>query len=151
MLATTILLRRKLYYEALEATNQQNEITDWIAWFAGVVLEAQRRTIALVEFLIERTKLLDRLQNELNERQRKALLRMFREGPEGFKGGLSAGNYASITGASPATTTRDLSDLVSKGALARDGELRHARYRLNIRVRKVGRIIVDAGGEIVEK
>jgi Fic family protein len=151
MLATTILLRRKLYYEALEAANQQNEITDWIAWFAGIVIEAQRRTIALVEFLIERTKLLDRLQNELNERQRKALLRMFREGPEGFKGGLSAGNYASITGASPATTTRDLSDLVSKGALARDGELRHARYRLNIRVRKVGRIIVDAGGEIVEK
>jgi Fic family protein len=47
---------------------------------------------------------------------------MFREGPEGFQGGLSAGKYTTITGASPATTTRDLSDLVSKGALTRDGE-----------------------------
>ena len=37
---------------------------------------------------------------------------MFEEGPEGFKGGMSAGKYATITGASPATTTRDLSDLV---------------------------------------
>ena len=62
---------------------------------------------------------------------------MLREGPEGFKGGLSAGNYARITGASPATTTRDLSDMVAKGALLRDGERRHARYYLIIALRKV--------------
>jgi len=43
-------------------------------------------------------------------------LRMFREGPEGFKGGISAAKYSTITGASPATT-RDLADLVAKGAL----------------------------------
>jgi Fic family protein len=55
-----------------------------------------------------------------------------REGPDGFKGGLSAGNYASITGASPATTTRDLMDMVAKGALIRVGERRHARYSLAI-------------------
>ena len=53
---------------------------------------------------------------------------MLREGPDGFKGGLSAGNYATITGTSPATATRDLSDLVEKGALIRSGERRHARY-----------------------
>ena len=57
---------------------------------------------------------------------------MFREGPEGFKGGLSAGSYSTITGASPATTTRDLADLVEKGALARTGERKHARYALNL-------------------
>jgi Fic family protein len=57
---------------------------------------------------------------------------MFREGPEGFKGGLSAGNYSTITGASPATTTRDLTDLTEKGALVRTGERKHARYVLNL-------------------
>jgi len=150
-LAATILLRRKAYYEALEAANKQNEITGWIAWFAGITIEAQRRTIALIEFFIDKTKLLDRLKGELNERQTKALLRMFREGPEGFKGGLSAGKYTSITGASPATTTRDLSDLVSKGALTREGELRHARYRLNVPLRVVGQISVNEQGEIAEK
>src|SRR6185437_3957567 len=88
-LAATILARRKSYYEALEAANKENEITRWLMWFAGVAIEAQRRTIALVEFLIDKTKLLDRLKGQLNARQEKALLRMFREGPEGFRGGLS--------------------------------------------------------------
>lgn len=77
-------------------------------------------------------RLLDRLRSGINERQQKALLRMFREGPEGFKGGLSAGNYSTITGASPATTTRDLADLVEKDALVRTGERRDARYTLNL-------------------
>lgn len=149
-LAATILLRRKAYYEALEAANTENEITSWVAWFAGITIEAQRRTIALVEFLIDKTKLLDRLRGELNERQTKALLRMFREGPDGFKGGLNAGKYSTITGASPATTTRDLSDLVSNGALTREGELRYARYRLNVPLRTVGQINVNEQGEIVE-
>jgi Fic family protein len=149
-LAATILLRRKAYYEALEAANKQNEITNWVAWFAGIAIEAQRRTIALIEFLIDKTKLLNRLKCELNERQTKALMRMFREGPEGFRGGLSAGKYTTITGPSPATTTRDLSDLVAKGALTRDGELRHARYRLNVPLPVVGQISVDERGEVVE-
>src|ERR1700746_216959 len=96
-LASTILVRRKNYYEALEAANKGNEITRWLMWFAGVGIEAQRRTIALVEFLIDKTKLLDRLRGQLNARQEQALLRMFREGPEGFRGGLSAGKYATIT------------------------------------------------------
>jgi Fic family protein len=86
----------------------------------------------------------------LNERQTKVLLRMFREGPEGFRGGLSAGKYTTIAGSSPATTTRDLSDLVSKGALTRDGELRHARYRLNVPLRVIGHINVNEQGEVVE-
>jgi Fic family protein len=149
-LAATILIRRKQYYEKLEDANKRNEITNWLAWFAGVAIEAQHRTIASVEFLIDKTKLFDRLRGELNDRQTKALLRMFREGPEGFRGGLSAGKYGTITGASPATTTRDLSDLVSKGALTRDGELRHARYRLSVPLRPVRQVTINAEGDLVE-
>jgi Fic family protein len=76
--------------------------------------------------------LLERLRSQINERQQKVLVRMFREGPERVKGGLSAGNYSTITGASPATTTRDLADLTEKGALVRTGERKHARYALNL-------------------
>jgi Fic family protein len=118
-LATTILAHQKRYCEALERANGRNEITEWLVWYAEIALEAQRRCTAQVEFVIAKTKLLDRLRGQINERQQKALLRMFREGPEGFKGGLSAGNYSTITGASPATTTRDLADLVDRGALIR--------------------------------
>jgi Fic family protein len=131
-LATAILAHQKSYYEALERANRRNDITEWLAWFAQIALEAQRRSIAQVEFVIAKTKLLDRLCRQINERQQKAILRMFREGPEGFKGGLNAGNYSTITGASPSTTTRDLTDLVEKGALTRTGERKHTRYALNL-------------------
>jgi Fic family protein len=136
-LAATILFRRKAYYAALEAANKGNEVTDWLSWFAGIAIEAQRRTTVRAEFLIEKTRLLDRLRELLNARQEKALLRILREGPEGFKGGLSAGNYVTITGASPATATRDLADLVGKGALLRVGERRHTRYHIAIDTKKV--------------
>jgi Fic family protein len=127
-LAAGILARRKEYYAALEAANKSNEITPWLTWFAGIALEAQRDSIERVEFTIRKTRLVDRMRGHLNDRQQKALLRMLREGPAGFEGGLSAANYMAITGTSPATATRDLSDMVAKGALTRRGELRHARY-----------------------
>ena len=146
-LAATILIRRRAYYEALEAANKDNEVTPWLAWFAGVAIEAQRRTEARVEFLIDKTRLLDRLRGQLNERQEKALLRMLREGPEGFKGGLSAGNYATITGASPATATRDLADMVAKGALTRAGERRYARYIVGVPLRQVTPVTLDEHGD----
>jgi len=131
-LATTILARQQNYYRALERASRNNDITEWLVWFAEAVLESQRRSIAQVEFVIAKAKLLDRLRGRINERQQKALVCMFREGPEGFKGGLSAGNYSTITGASPATTTRDLADLTDKGALIRTGEHKHARYSLKL-------------------
>jgi Fic family protein len=131
-LATTILAHQKAYYAALEKANRRNELTQWLLWFSDITLEAQQRSIAQVEFTIAKAKLLDRLRGQINARQEKALLRMLREGPDGFEGGLSAGNYSTITGASPATTTRDLADLVEKGALVRSGERKHARYRATI-------------------
>jgi Fic family protein len=76
-LATTILAHQKGYYEALERANQQNDVTEWLTWFADIAVEAQRRTIARVEFLIAKTKLRDRLRGQINERQQKALLRSF--------------------------------------------------------------------------
>lgn len=150
-LAATILARRARYYAALEAANKSTEITEWLAWFAGTTVEAQRRTLALIEFLIDKTKLLDRMRGKLNDRQEKALLRMFKEGPEGFKGGMSAGKYSTITGASPATTTRDLADLTEKGALVREGERRHARYKLNVPLRHVPHISLNERGELIEQ
>jgi Fic family protein len=150
-LAATILTRRKSYYQALEAANKENEISRWLMWFAGVTVEAQRRTIAMVEFLIDKTKLLDQLKGQLNARQEKALLRMFREGPEGFRGGLSAGKYGTITGASPATATRDLAGLVAKGALVRDGERRYARYHLGVPLRRVPRVTLTKFGELLDE
>jgi Fic family protein len=148
-LAATILVRRKAYYEALEAANKNLEITQWLAWFAGIAIEAQMRTEARIEFLIDKTRLLDKLRGDLNPRQEKALIRMLTEGPEGFKGGLSAGNYSTITGASPATATRDLADMVGKGALIRAGERRYARYAVAVPVRSISAVKIDEDGNVI--
>ncbi|HEX5033036.1 MAG TPA: Fic family protein, partial [bacterium] len=81
-----------------------------------------------------KAKLYEKLRGRLNSRQEKTLERMFREGPNGFRGGLSAENYLAITKTSRATATRDLQDLVEIGALRRTGERKHTRYHLNIRL-----------------
>lgn len=123
---------KKSYYSALERANKRNEITDWLIYFAKMVLNAQNHTSTWIDFLIKKAKLYDRLREQINPRQEKALTRMFREGPDGFIGGLSAEKYIGITGASRATATRDLQDLVSKGALLRHGERKHTRYLLSL-------------------
>ncbi|HEX3881286.1 MAG TPA: Fic family protein [Stellaceae bacterium] len=149
-LAATILARRRGYYDALEANNETNEITPWLSWFAATAIEAGRQVGALVEFLIEKTRLLDRVQGLLNPRQQKTLFRVLREGPQGFAGGLSAANYVSITGASPATATRDLTDLVVRGAFERTGERRHARYHLTIPPHPIAPVVLGERGEVIE-
>ncbi len=133
-LAYTIERKREDYYAALERNNKENQITDWLMYFANTVLAAQNNTIKRVDFYIAKAKLYERLRGRLNERQEKVIARMFREGIEGFRGGLSAENYIGISKASRATATRDLQDLVEKGALTRTGELRYTRYHLNLAV-----------------
>jgi Fic family protein len=131
-LAHTIERDRRAYYEMLERSNKENEITRWLQYFAETILQAQRTTMKRVEFYIAKTKFYDRLRGKLKPRQAKVIARMFEEGVSGFKGGLSAENYISITKTSRATATRDLRDLVALGAVSRSGERRHTRYRLNI-------------------
>jgi Fic family protein len=129
-LAYTIERKRKDYYSALERNNKNMEVTDWLLYFAGTVIEAQSSTIKRVNFYVAKAKLYERLRGQLNERQAKVIARMFKEGIDGFKGGLSAENYIAITGTSRATATRDLQDLVEKEAFKKTGELRHTRYSM---------------------
>jgi Fic family protein len=148
-LATTILGKRKAYSAALDAAIRSNDVTEWLAWFGAVVIEAQRRTLAQVEFTLEKARLFDRIAGEINDRQKKVLLRVFREGPAGFKGGLSAGNYRQITGAAPATATRDLARLVAMDALIKTGEKRSVRYFPKIATPTAAPVIIAENGDLV--
>lgn len=131
-LAGALLHHRKDYYRELELASRTLNADRWLNWFADIVLEAQDRSCQQVEFMLAKTGLFGRLEGQLNERQEKALLRMFAEGIDGFKGGLSAKNYMTITGAPTATATRDLLDMVIKGALIRRGKLKATRYFLKM-------------------
>jgi len=129
-LSQTINSKRKTYYEMLEQSNKNNDIDSWLIYFANTILEAQSYTIKLVEFLIKKTKFYDKHKNQLNERQAKAIERIFREGLEGFKGGLSAKKYIGITSAPRSTATRDLQDLAEKGIFSKTGIGKGTRYNL---------------------
>ncbi len=131
-LSTFIQENRKDYYNALEKANKKNEITQWLVHFGTSVTGAQKYSQKWVGFLVKKTKMFDRLKGQLNKRQEKALLRIFKEGPKGFKGGMSARNYIGITKATAPTATRDLRDLVQKEALIMKGERRYARYYLRV-------------------
>ena len=124
---------RKTYYEALQKNSFELEITDWLEYFCQIALRAQEHTENLIDFLIEKTRFFDRHTAQMNARQLKVINRMFKEGLDGFKGGLSADNYLRITGTSRATATRDLQDLVKNGVLIKKGERRYTRYYLNMR------------------
>lgn len=129
-LSTTIERNKKAYYQALERANGSLEVTEWLVYFSEEVLKAQINVQKLIQFIVEKTRYFEDFRNKLNERQSKVALRLFREGPEGFKGGLSAENYIRISKASPATVTRDLAEMVALGALKKTGKLRHTRYYL---------------------
>jgi Fic family protein len=131
-LAYTIERKRKDYYASLERSNKETAITDWLTYFANTILEAQNNTIKRVDFYVSKAKFYEKHRGTLNQRQEKVIARIFREGIDSFKGGLSAENYISITGTSRATATRDLQDIIGKGAFTRTGELRHTRYHLNL-------------------
>jgi Fic family protein len=125
---------KKSYYSALEYANKSNEISEWLIYFAKTILAAQDYTKKMIQFLVQKTKLYDKIKGQLNIRQEKVIARLFQEGLEGFKGGLSAENYIRITQTSRATATRDLQDLVDKAVLNRTGERKSTRYILNIEI-----------------
>ena len=131
-ISRTLEQKKKEYYSALENCNRTLEVQKWVEFFANAVLKAEQESMSLLYFLIEKSKMLNSFSEQINPRQTKVLLRMFEEGPNGFKGGLSAENYIAITKTTRATTTRDLTDLVKKKALVKTGKLRHTRYWLNL-------------------
>jgi len=131
-LSHVIEQQKKDYYAQLNKHNHTLQITSWLSYFANTVLKSIHYSQSLVDFLIRKARLHDRIRGRLNPRQEKALDRMFKEGMEGFKGGLSAENYIKITQASRATATRDLQKLLGMGALMKTGTLKSTRYWLNI-------------------
>ncbi len=129
-LSMMIERHRKDYYDALGANNKSMDVTAWLGWFADTVLAAQDHSRLLVDHLIMKTHVMDKLRGQINERQSKVILRVFNAGPEGFVGGLSAANYISIADTSPATARRDLGELVGLGVFTRTGERKGTRYWL---------------------
>ena len=97
-----------------------------------MLLNAQKQIETKIEFTLKKTKLLDQVQSILNDRQLKVLLRMLKERPEEFKGGMSAKKYMTIAKTTKATATRDMQDLVKKDIFISTGGGRNISYQVNL-------------------
>jgi len=131
-LSQTIEPDRAGYYEALKQGQRSNEITPWIVWFSNMLIRAQKQVEEKIEFTLKKTKLFDRVHSQLNERQLKVIRRMLKEGPDGFKGGMTAKKYIAITGAAKATATRDLQELVNTKIFMPSGGGRSVCYQIKL-------------------
>jgi len=72
-LSSVIQKNKKNYYSMLEESNKNNEITNWLVYFAKIIIEAQKSTILSIEFIIKKTKFFDQFNDKLNERQKKSI------------------------------------------------------------------------------
>ena len=99
--------------------------TEYVCFFIDYFTRAE------VAFVPDKTRFYDHCGEKLNERQGKVIARMFQEDRAGFKGGLSAKNYVSITRCSPVTATHDLPQLRYMGALLSHGRGRGKRYEIS--------------------
>ncbi len=125
---------KKAYYPHLEKAQKSNDITEWISYFVKTVLIAQGQTTQEVAFTLKKARFFDRFNEQLNERQLRAVQRILEEGPKGCEGGMNARKYIRITKTSKATATRDLQDLVGKGIFIPTGGGRSTRYELALEV-----------------
>src|SRR5690606_16063226 len=123
---------KKQYYDALKQAQSDLDITPWIQYLAEVILEAHKDAKQLIEFTVKKAEFFDRFRLLLNERQKKALNRMFETGTDGFEGGMTAKKYMTITKISKATATGDLLHLQELGAVKQIGAGRSVTYEVVI-------------------
>jgi Fic family protein len=111
--------RQVAYYEALnQAQRGTSNVTAWLEWFTNVFADSCQASTALIDEALVRARFwAEHKHVALNARQRKVVNKMLEAGPGRFEGGLTQRKYVSMTGASPATSSRDITDLVSKGIL----------------------------------
>ena len=134
------------YYDALNHVQRLRGVapdadaidaTLWVQWFVQAFTHACVASQAVVRDAADKAQFrLRAAQCQTNERQRKVLERLLEAGHAGtgggFLGGMTNEKYAKITGASKATATRDLSDLLAYGLLRVEGVGKATRYAVNV-------------------
>ena len=134
-LSTVIEKDRKGYYQELhDASRSGMDVSRWVNWFCQTTLNAQQEAFKNVDFVLKKANFWRKHgDDDLKERQIKAINKLFMAGPNGFEHGINAKKYIALSGCSKATATRDLSELVEKRCLSPlPGGGRNTRYALNL-------------------
>lgn len=117
------------YYEILERTQKGTmDVTEWLAWFLGVLQRAVESAQFTVDEVLARSRFWQRWAGTpFNARQHKLLTRLL----DGFHGKLTSSKWAAIAKCSPDTALRDINELVALGVLRKsDSGGRSTSYEL---------------------
>ena len=120
---------RKDYYHTLEWTQEGGmDITRWQEWFLECLTHAIEGSKETLDAVMMKARFWDRFAREaLNERQ----IRLMNKLLNGFEGKLTSSRWAKIAKCSQDTATRDIKDLIKRGALKQDeGGGRSTSYSL---------------------
>ena len=129
-----LLEQRKEYYAELERAQRGSlDVTSWVVWFVAQVRAACEQASVVIDESLEKARFwFNHRDKQLTTRQRKVLNALLDAGPGRFEGGMSTRKYENLTGASRATSSRDLVELEQLGLLRRDGAGPSTRYYINI-------------------
>lgn len=133
-MSASILDDRAGYYRILEASQKgTTDITAWLSWFLQTLLRSLEQALLRIERVLGKARFWQSHRNDgLSAEQIKVLNRLLDGGERGFEEGISATQYQAVAQVSKATATRHLSDLLSKGCIARlPGGGRSTRYCVN--------------------
>ncbi|MDY0123773.1 Fic family protein [Sulfurimonas sp.] len=134
-ISTIIYKNRKEYYEVLDNVCKQTDqdITIWMQWFVKLLEISIDETLQKVEVVQTKAKFWDKHRDtQLNDRQKKVILKMLSYLPEKFEGGMRVNKYMSLTKSQRLTASRDIADLVQKGIFESFGKGRGVYYELKI-------------------
>ncbi|MEO0972494.1 MAG: Fic family protein, partial [Pseudomonadota bacterium] len=117
-MSAQIQAERSDYYRILEITQRaQTDITRWQEWFLACLLRAVRASDTTLDAVILKARFWERFAREpLNDRQIKVMNRLL----DGFDGKLTTSKWARMAKCSQDTATRDIKDLIARGALKKN-------------------------------
>ena len=130
--STAVERSKKAYYQELERVGRGNLNLDaWLGYFTESVRQAQEIAQRAVNFVLDKTRFYDAYQDQMNDRQKKMVARVFAEGIDGFEGGINTRKYCRLTKCSRATAFRDLNNMLKRGMIVkRPGLGRSVSYDL---------------------
>lgn len=129
-LSAQIRLERKDYYSTLEWTQKgELDVTRWQTWFLECFERALDGANETLKTVLQKAHFWESFAKiSLNDRQVKVLNRVL----DGFEGKLTSSKWAKLTKCSQDTASRDIADLITKGALTKDpGGGRSTSYSVN--------------------
>ncbi len=117
-MSSQIRAERRDYYSVLERTQKGDmDVTRWQEWFLGCLQRAIERSEVALKAVMIKARFWERFAKEpLNDRQIKVLNRLL----DCFEGKLTSSKWAKLAKCSQDTATRDINDLIQRGALRKE-------------------------------